>query len=126
MNHLQFDCKLEVSKDGKTLILHNRKMTTVPRYDYEQTPDDIIQEEKARKVAKDKGEKFELEEKAEEFSYHQSSSTCSLSDIEGIIVGGHSSRFWIYRKHMISLDYDIMKFDNQAPGVKTSFPFFSW
>jgi hypothetical protein len=27
---------------------------------------------------------------------------------------------------MISLDYDVMKYDRQEPGVKTSFPFFSW
>lgn len=24
------------------------------------------------------------------------------------------------------MDYDVMKFDNQGQGVKTSFPFFSW
>lgn len=53
-----------------------------------------------------------MAEKDSEFSYHQSSSTCSISDIESMIVGGHSSRFWIYRKHMISMDYDVMKFDN--------------
>lgn len=126
MNHLQFDCRLEISEDGRSLILRNRKMATAPRYDYEQTPDDIVAEEKARKEAARKGEQYEVAAKEEEFSYHQSSSSCSLSDIEGMIVGGHSSRFWIYRKHMISLDYDVMKFDSQAPGVKTSFPFFSW
>ena len=27
---------------------------------------------------------------------------------------------------MISMDYDTMLFDNQEPGVKTSFPFFNW
>ena len=27
---------------------------------------------------------------------------------------------------MISLDYEVLKYDKQAPGVKTSFPFFSW
>lgn len=126
MNHLQFDCKLQLSSDGKTLILHNKKMTTIPQYEYEQTPMDIVEEEKARRDAMLKGEKFEIAEKADEFSYHQSTSTCSISDIEGMIIGGHTSRFWIYRKHMISLDYDIMKFDNQNPGIKTSFPFFSW
>ena len=41
MNHYQFDCRLEISKDGKQLILHNRKMNTKPTYIYEQTPDDL-------------------------------------------------------------------------------------
>lgn len=70
MNHLQFECRLEISKDGKTLILHNRKMATAPRYDFEQTPEDIIAEDRARKEAIQRGEKFEVAEKAEEFSYH--------------------------------------------------------
>lgn len=101
-------------------------MDTVPRYEFEQTPENIIQEQKAMKEAQEKGEKYKIEEKPEEFSYHQSSSTCNINDIDAIIIGGHSSRFWIYRKHMISIDYDTMKFDSQAPGVKTQFPFFSW
>ena len=112
MNHLQFDCKLYLTKDGKSLILENRKMDTVPRYEFEQTPENIIQEQKAMKEAQEKGEKYKIEENPEEFSYHQSSSTCNINDIDAIIIGGHSSRFWIYRKHMISIDYDTMKFDS--------------
>ena len=126
MNHFQFECRLQLSKDGKTLILQNRKMTTIPRYEFEQTPDDIIKEKMERKESMSKGEQFKEPEKIEEFDFHPSSSMSSIDDIEGIIVGGQSSRFWIYRKHMISMDYDVMKFDNQGEGVKTSFPFFSW
>lgn len=77
-------------------------------------------------MASQNGEEFKEPEQLDEFSYHQSSSSCQIADIEGMILGGHSSRFWIYRKHMISMDYDVMKFDNQGPGVKTYFPFFSW
>lgn len=78
------------------------------------------------KEAKLTGKEFKEPEKPYEFDYFQSSSSCNLDDIQAIIFGGHSSRFWIYRKHVISLDYDNMKFDRQLPGVKTSFPFFSW
>lgn len=88
MNHFQFDCRLELSKDGKTLILHNRKMTTIPRYEFEQTPDDIIKEKIERKESLSKGEQIKEPEKIEEFDYHPSSSTSSIDDIEGIIVGG--------------------------------------
>lgn len=35
MNHYQFDCKLQVSKDGKSLLLYNNKMSTYPTYEYE-------------------------------------------------------------------------------------------
>lgn len=55
-----------------------------------------------------------------------SNSSCKIDDIQSIIFGGFSSRFWIFRKHMISMDYDTMLFDSQEPGVKTSFPFFNW
>ena len=58
------------------------------------------------------GEEYNEPEKPYEYNYLQSSSTCNISDIQGIIYNGASSRFWIYRKHLISLDYDTMKFDN--------------
>jgi hypothetical protein len=41
----------------------NNKMTTNPRYVFEQTPDDIREEEKAMKEAKEKGDKMETSEK---------------------------------------------------------------
>ena len=84
----------------------------MPIYEYEQFPDDIRAEELAIKEAKLAGEEYKPPETPYEFDYHQSSSTCNIDDIQAIIFGGHSSRFWIYRKHMISLDYDVMKFDN--------------
>lgn len=59
-----------------------------------------------------RGEELPKKEKLHEFSFHLSNSSCNLNDIQGIIYGGFSSRFWIYRKHMISLDYDVMKFDS--------------
>lgn len=126
MNHFQFECKLQLSEDGETLIIHNNKMNTNPIYIYEKTPADIIEMRKQMKEATLLGEEYKEPEKPYEYTYLQSSSTCNISDIQGIIYNGASSRFWIYRKHLISLDYDTMKFDNQKPGVKCSYPFFSW
>lgn len=50
----------------------------------------------------------------------------NIDDIEAFNFGGFSSRFWIFRKHMISMEYDSMKMDNQRPGGRCNFPFFSW
>lgn len=98
----------------------------MPIYTYEKTPDDLREIDQKMKEALITGEEFKEPEKPYEFGFHQSSSSCNIDDIEAIMIGGHSSRFWIYRKHVISLDYDVMKFDSQKKGVKTSFPFFSW
>ena len=87
-------------------------MSTNPIYVYEKTPDDINREKQLMKEAKLNGEEYKEPEKPYEYTWHGSTSTCNISDIEGIIYGGHSSRFWSFRKHMISMDYDVMKFDN--------------
>ena len=41
MNHFQFEAKLQISEDGKQIIIQNNKMSTIPIYTYEKTPDDI-------------------------------------------------------------------------------------
>jgi len=46
----------------------------------------------------------------------KSSSSCLISEINGIIFGGQSSRFWMLRKHIISMKR------NQIDRM----PFFSW
>lgn len=85
----------------------------------------------------------EQDVKQDDFLWSDSSFTCKLSDIQGIIYGGYSSRFWIYRKHMIALDAHALLMDNEIPNYnpeypgymnglpedapkKTSFPFFAW
>lgn len=35
-----------------------------------------------------------------------SNSSCKIEDITGIIYGGISSRFWLYRKHIICQDFE--------------------
>lgn len=43
----------------------------------------------------------------------QSQTTCLIDQIESIIFGGFSSRFWIYRKHINTID-------------PSKFPFYAW
>ena len=62
----------------------------------------------------------------EQYSWFESSCTCNIDDIDSFNFGGFSSRFWIFRKHMISMEYDDMKRINQNPGGKCNFPFFNW
>jgi len=50
------------------------------------------------------------------FDEKQSNASCKVSDIEGIIFGGISSRFWLLRKHINSLDSESLK----------NIPFYSW
>ena len=40
----------------------------------------------------------------------QSTTTCGLDEIQSIIYGGFSSRFWIYRKHMNTLENNKIPF----------------
>ena len=48
----------------------------------------------------------ELDEEVDEieFADQASTATCRVSEIQGIIFGGMSSRFWMLRKHINSLD----------------------
>jgi len=47
----------------------------------------------------------ELEEKKEQYQLDRSAGSCKLKDIQGILYGGISSRFWLLRKHINSMDY---------------------
>ena len=54
----------------------------------------------------------------EEFDYKKvkSQSSCKLEDIKGFTFGGFSSRFWMLRKHINSMDREALK----------TIPFFCW
>ena len=52
------------------------------------------------------------------FEYSVSSASCDLSKIKGLIYGGISSRFWMLRKHMNSIDPSQYR--------KKEIPFYSW
>ena len=60
----------------------------------------------------------ELDEKLDdiEFDNDLSSGSCSIDQIEGILVGGYNTRFWMYRKHLINIpNYNFNKL-----------PFYNW
>jgi hypothetical protein len=46
----------------------------------------------------------ELDEKLDdiEFTNDLSSGSCAIDQIEGILVGGYNTRFWMNRKHLIN------------------------
>jgi len=41
MNNFQVECEVHISKDGKELIVTNKKPNDYPTYTYEEMPDDI-------------------------------------------------------------------------------------
>ena len=52
------------------------------------------------------------------YKYTQSSTSCPIADIQGIIFGGFSSRFWIYRKHLCCLDYNFLMKDTKKRNFR--------
>ena len=50
---------------------------------------------------------------------NQSNSTCLVEDIDGFIYGGFSSRFWMMRKHINSLDI-------HNTAASSDLPFYAW
>ena len=52
------------------------------------------------------------------FDLKKSSASCKISEIQQIIYGGTSSRFWMLRKHLNTL--------SQKDYVNNKVPFFSW
>ena len=55
-------------------------------------------------------------EKGEQYKLDKSAGSCKVNNILGIIYGGISSRFWLLRKHINSLDWKQLK----------DLPFHSW
>lgn len=63
----------------------------------------------------------------------QSSSSTDLDNIQGFIYGGISSRFWLFRKHFMCIDYNTIKNDtkefklkNKNSHKKNKIPFYAW
>ena len=52
------------------------------------------------------------------YARHKSNGTCNVDDIEGFIYGANSSRFWMMRKHINSMDV--------TKGVELHLPFYNW
>ena len=128
-----------LSDDGDHLIIRNCKPVFNHKYDLNTNPkiiQTLKQNEKKKRLAKAKGEQFiekefnpydssisshclsELDSELDEIEFvdDHSSTSCCLSDINGIIYGGLSSRFWMLRKHINSLNNQQLK----------NVPFYSW
>lgn len=60
----------------------------------------------------------ELDEDVDDVKFRdrKSSGSCKVADIQNILFGGVSSRFWMLRKHINTLDDAELK----------SLPFYSW
>jgi len=73
-------------------------------------------------------QKQEQEKIESQYVYKKSSASGRIDDIEGIIFGGISSRFWIYRKHLCCMSYDAIK-KNQKKNKNNAdakIPFYAW
>lgn len=62
------------------------------------------------------------------YNFTDSSATTDIDNIQSILVGGTSSRFWLFRKHMICIDYDFLKNDSntKSKSKRTNFSFYAW
>ena len=52
-------------------------------------------------------------------SWEKSNSSFLISEVLGIVVGGASSRFWLLRKHINTIENDKL-------GKSTQMPFYAW
>ena len=113
----------------------NRTLDTLKFYDYS-IPEGHDHHEVSDSVIlnsdEEKDQDFDLDEEIRkikaQYQFVKSSCSTKISDIEGIVFGGTSSRFWIYRKHKCSLDFNLIKNDTLSTkkARRTSLPFYSW
>ena len=61
----------------------------------------------------------EIKDLNSHYKYVKSKCSCKVSDIEGFTYGGMTSRFWIYRKHLLSMTFQDIK-------ESCNFPFYPW
>lgn len=102
-------------------------MSVPEQHDHQEESDSICINSSEESMAN-----FEIEEEVQkvrhQVEFKKSSCSTKISDIQGIIFGGISSRFWIYRKHMCSLEYNKLKYDTLSAkkARRTVLPFYSW
>ena len=84
---------------------NNQEKSFDSKIDYNHDDNGLENEEILKAVSqKSKHKKYNLK---------QSQTTCNLDEVESILYGGFSSRFWMYRKHI-----------NVSEPSK--FPFYAW
>ena len=100
---------IEYDKEDEYLRIVNRKPVDSTMHVMQNDPSDIdkLRREEYIKLA----ELFKQKETYThdqmdadpDFSHKRSSGSCYIDDIQGIIFGGFNARFWMLRKHFISL-----------------------
>jgi hypothetical protein len=61
-------------------------------------------DDKNKVISKNKYSKCIHDDDGNEYIEHMSSASCYIEDIQGISFGPITSRFWLFRKHMNTLD----------------------
>lgn len=102
--------------------------STLPEMHDHQEPSDSCELSSDDECMADFSLQEEVKRIKSQYHFKMSSSSTDITDIQGIIYGGITSRFWIYRKHMCSLDFSIIS--NDSTNVKKSrrkiLPFYAW
>lgn len=70
----------------------------------------------------------EIDRIKSQINFEDSSASTDIRRITGILFGGISSRFWLFRKHMMSIDYQTLKNDSKEKPKdrRTCLPFYAW
>lgn len=106
-NFPSYDGYLQLSHDGKELIITCKKPVDNQKYVLEADPN-LVEEIKQEELKVDK----------DDYKTSKSSASCYLDDVTGLVFGGTSTRFWMLRKHMNTFtpqEYRTM-----------NIPFYSW
>lgn len=122
-NYFNFEATIGLSNDESSLIINNIKPSK-NQYILESDPHEVKKKQqeynKKKQNMKLKGGKEKSDQNEEEdHEIDRSSGSCKVSDIQGIIYGGLSSRFWMFRKHVMFTRF-LRKKD------ETKLPFFAW
>ena len=67
------------------------------------TPHEIYSQEKRAQFENEREIEVFSQGPSKKYNLKESSTSCKLSEIESIIYGGKSSRFWMLRKHLSSI-----------------------
>ena len=113
-NWRQFESYMQLSKDGTEINIVNLKPIIKEEYVLEADPNEV---ERLRMENLEIQANASVDEEVE-FNKKNSSASCKLEDITGIVYGGFSSRFWMLRKHVNSVDMKTIQ--------DSDMPFFSW
>ncbi len=103
-NFSNFHAYFHLSDDESEVLIFNKKPKENPEYILEADPYEV--KKKKDNLIDERGRKERYYNDPEQFTVKQSNASFKISDVQGVIYGGVSSRFWMYRKHMMSMDIE--------------------